>query len=162
MSDFILHSIACVCIDYAEKGNGKNISFPVCSEVSDQGEVVRHVAQCYNCGNVHLVEGFCKSRLQGKDETASLPNIEELELEVPERVGRLLKVNKCPLYVWQAANYIFKFGLFPNCIILSQEEQVESGKEFPSIITKMLVVNDMDKFEIINDKSDPLGIASPA
>lgn len=162
MSDFILHSITCVCVDYVEKGNGRNIVFPVCSEITDAGELVRHVAQCNNCGNVHLVEGVGKSRLQGKDETTSLPNIEELEFEVPERVGRLLKVNKCPLYIWQAANYVFKFGLFPNCIILSQEEQSESGKDFPSIITKMLVVNDVNQFEIVNDKSDPLGIASPS
>lgn len=161
MAEYLLHSIKCLCPNYKNKFEEEIITFPVCSEIDDSGKFIPHPAQCPNCGNVHLVENVGKSILQGKDETTLLPNIEELELEVPDRVGRLLKLNKSPLYIWQAASIIFKHKLFPNCLILSQEEQKESDKEFPVIITKMLVINDEEKFEIVNDKSDPLGIALP-
>lgn len=161
MSDFILHAVTCLCFDLKNRNEEEIVVFPVCSEIDNQGKIVPSVAQCPNCGNVHLIEDLGKTRLQGKDETNLLPNIEELELEVPERVARLLKLNKCPLYVWQAANYIFKFELFPNCIILSQEEQTETNKEVPTVITKMLIINEKEKFEIVSDKSEPFSVTSP-
>lgn len=161
MADFILHSIKCLCLDYKDKFGKDNIVFPVCTEVDDNGNIIPHVAQCPNCGNVHLIEKYGQSRLQGKDETSLLPNIEELEFEIPARVSRLLKLNKSPVHFWLAAKYIFTHKLFPNCLILSQEEQQESDKQYPVVITKMLIINDEDKFEMVNDKSDPLGITTP-
>lgn len=162
MAQFILHNVSCLCMDFKERTEQKDkISFAVCSLFDDEGSFVKHFAQCPNCGNVHYVQEVGKSVLQGKDESTILPNVEELEMMIPERVARLLKVNRNPLYIWQAAAYIFSYKLFPNILILSHEQKKESENQIPKIVTKMLIVDAEDKFQIVVEESDPLQIAQP-
>lgn len=162
MSDFILHAVECLCFDLKSKyDNGEKKYFSVCTEINQHGKFVEHFAQCPSCGNIHWIYGVGKSKLQGKDESISLPKMDELEFEIPERVVRLLKTNFCPIHIWLAATYIFRHKIFPNCLILSQEQQQMEENKIPNVVTKMLMIDGENEFKIVIDTSEPLTIVKP-
>ncbi len=119
--DFIKHSVECVCILPQHQDLFK---FIVLSLIDDKGEVVPSYVQCPNCGNIHKIIEIFQSVKIGKDtqDFPMLPNIEELKLELPEQVRKLLENNKVSLVEWQEAKYIFEHELWGKSIVLKKEQ----------------------------------------
>jgi len=105
--------------------------FVVFSVVDDEDKVKESYAQCNNCGIIHKVTDMCKSTIvKGKEQLASIPNLSDIKLEIPESLSDLLTSYNADITVWQHAQFILRHQKWGTKIIIQREENEEdvSGK----------------------------------
>jgi hypothetical protein len=71
---------------------------------------------------VHKVVDLCKSELTSKEESRSIPAIQDIELSVGPDLASLLKSYDCDLATWEQAEWIVLSKAYDNFVILSKEE----------------------------------------
>jgi hypothetical protein len=142
---YIKHLVECNCIlkifeDVRPVVFHKFVVFSTIQDVT--GDIIPSYAQCNNCLAIHKVVEVGQSQTIKKEELRSLPSIEEIELEIPEKVSAILQKNECELHVWQEARHILEYKLWGKFIVLSKE------KEGSTTLGKALVIHGENMFKI--------------
>ena len=118
------HLIQCHCVLPQFKNSTDPVfhKFVVFSLIDDSDTVQPKFAQCNNCGIVHKIVDICKSELTTKEDSKSIPTIQDIELSIGADLAALLKGYDCDLATWEQAEWIVLSKSFSNLIILSREE----------------------------------------
>ena len=129
----IRHLINCRCIlpQFKNINNPTFHKFIVFSVVDEDDQVIQSHAQCNNCGIIHKVVDICKSEIvKGKEQLASIPNLSDIKLELPDSLVDLLTSYNADITVWQHAQFIIRHQKWGTKIIIQREEEEEevSGK----------------------------------
>jgi len=148
----IKHLIQCHCYLRIYKSEEKTIyhKFPVYSKMNDYGKIISKYAQCNNCQAVHKVYEIEKSEIfSGKDQTESLPSIEDLKYSLPQKIVEILKEYKKDIADYEHAIDIIENSLWGSFIILKRDIINEMYQ------IKYLVINSQDNYqiksEVLND-----------
>jgi len=147
------HLIDCHCILPIYKNSDPVVyhKFAVYSKLDEKtGKVIPKYVNCNNCGITHVVEEFCKSKIQkGKEDITSIRNIYEIEISLPEKLVKFLKQYNSTIDIFEEVEDVFNNKLFPRNIVIKREIIAESYN------LKILNLMSEEKFtvssEILND-----------
>jgi hypothetical protein len=161
---FVKHLLECNCIlpqFKSHAASGKGVipfhRFIVFSELRPDGSVKTSYAQCNNCSAIHKIVEVNKSEYLRREQMSSLPDIEELQDQVPEGMMVLLKKHDCPLPTWQQTEFIFRNKLWGEVIILSRERENPGDQTNPGKwITKYVLVLGDKLWKLYTDTEDDL------
>lgn len=139
------HLIQCHCILPQFKNSDDPVfhKFAVFSIVDDADTVQPKFAQCNNCGVVHKIIDICRSELTIKEESKSLPNIEDIKFSISKDLAGVLESYQCDIATWELAEWIYLNKLWDNWIVLSKEEDADG--EFHG---KRLIFVENERFRI--------------
>ena len=107
----------------------KNVSpvvyhkFAVYSKLDEKtGKVVPKYVNCNNCGITHFVDEFCKSKIQkGKEDMASIRNISEIEIGLPDKLTNFLRQYHPTIDILEEIEDVFNNNTFPKNIVIKRE-----------------------------------------
>lgn len=124
----VKHLIQCHCIlpqfkDAAEPTFHKFIVFSV---IDDSDTVQPKFAQCNNCGVLHKVIDICKSELTTREDSKSLPSIDDIKFSISAELSRVLETYQCDIATWEQAEWIYLTKSWDQWIVLARDED-ESG-----------------------------------
>lgn len=121
----IKHLVQCHCVlpQYKNSVDPVFHQFVVFSIIDDSDTVQPKLAQCNNCGVVHKVIDICKSELTIKEETKSIPSIEDIKFSISSELTRVLESYQCDLATWEQAEWIYLTKSWDQWIILAREEE---------------------------------------
>lgn len=144
--EYVKHMIECQCYlpQYKNIDNPINHRFVVFSELDEQGVVKPSYAACNNCSIVYRVVEVCKAIPAGKESSSFIETIEDIEAQLPEKIGKLLKQNECDLHVWQEAKFIIENELWGRFVVLSKER----NKEYSTVYGKICQILGKDLLKI--------------
>jgi len=137
---YIKHLIECKCIlpQFRKIESPVFHKFIVFSELEEQTALVKSsFVQCPNCGAVHKVTEIGQSEITNKETLLSLPSIEDIELELPDKLIHLLRRHECELPTWQEAKFIIDNEIWGSVVIVSKDRNSDTviGK-FVTILGK--------------------------
>ncbi len=104
------HLVECHCVlpQYKNKTPPIYHKFVVFSVVQDD-QVQPKLAQCNNCGIVHRVVDFCKSEIvHGLEEGKSLRTIDDVRINLPDKLSEFLLVQKVDLPTWEYVEFLIE------------------------------------------------------
>ena len=92
----IKHLIECHCTLRLYTSDNEQIyhKMPVYSKICQKtNNVLEKIVKCNNCNTLHRVYDICKSEIfdPGKDNSFMLNEIDDIDLEIPEKVSKILK-----------------------------------------------------------------------
>lgn len=118
----------------------------VYSKFDTKGKIIEKIISCENCGTLHKVFDVCKSDIvkNGKDENRAAITIEELELQLPDKIIRILEKNKCTIPIYEEIVDAVEKEVSNHNVVISRE--VIEGK----YQVKILNIN-QGKFKIKNE-----------
>ena len=143
------HLIQCHCIlpQYRKRTDPVFHKFVVFS-IIDNDKVEEKIAQCPNCNVVHNIVDLCKSEIvEGKDETSSIVDIDDLKISLPEKLINILESYSVDLPTWEHASFILEEKMWNERIKLTSDETNEKS------ISKFLLFLATDSFKIITESS---------
>jgi hypothetical protein len=119
----------------------------VYSKFDESGKVIEKFTTCENCSTIHKVHDICKSDIVkgGKDDNKSEISIEELELQIPDKLIKILRKNNCIIPIYEEIIDLIENDI-RNCNVVINRELIEG-----SYHVKILNIN-QGKFKIINEK----------
>lgn len=141
----IKHLIQCHCIlpQYKDRKEPLFHQFVVFSVVDESDTCVPKYVQCNNCGVVHKIVDICRSELVvGRDELATVTNIDDISLTIPEDVRHILATYNADLATWENAQFILQNDMWGSHLVLTKDVIDEDTQG------KMLVFNGPRKFNI--------------
>jgi len=98
--------------------------FVVFSELEEETALVKDsFAQCPNCDAIHRVTEVGLSEISNKDTLMSLPTIEDIKLELPDKMVGLLERHDCDLPTWQEVKYILDNSMWGRTVVLAKEHE---------------------------------------
>jgi hypothetical protein len=120
----VKHLIQCHCVlpQFKNRENPVFHKFVVFSVIDDSDTVQPKFAQCNNCGIIHKVTDLCKSELTSKEESKSLPNIQDIKFSLPKDLVGILESYQCDLATWEQAEWICLTKMWDQWIVLAKEE----------------------------------------
>ena len=120
----IKHLVQCHCVLPQFKNNADPAfhKFVVFSIIDDSDTVQPKFAQCNNCGIIHKIVDICKSELTTKEDSVSLPSIDDIKFSLSPELCRVLESYQCDLPTWELAEWIYLNKLWDQWIILTKEE----------------------------------------
>ena len=120
----VKHLIQCHCVlpQFKNRENPVFHKFVVFSVIDDSDTVQPKFAQCNNCGIIHKVTDLCKSELTSKEESKSLPNIQDIKFSLPKDLVGILESYQCDLATWEQAEWICLTKMCDQWIVLAKEE----------------------------------------
>jgi hypothetical protein len=121
---YIKHPIECLCLLPRNSPDDQLFKFIVFSIVDiNTGDIVPSYAQCPNCGNIHKIVETFKSVKIGKDsdQFPLLPNLEEIKLELPDQLRKIMENYKLTLVDYQQAKCILDLELWGDAVVLQRE-----------------------------------------
>lgn len=141
----IKHLVQCHCVlpQFKDRSDPIFHKFTVFSIIDDSDTVQPKFSQCNNCGVIHKIVDICKSELTSKEESRSIPNIEDIKFSLSSDLSRVLDSYQCDLATWEQAEWIFLNKLWDRWILLSRDED-EQGE----IHGKRLIFSDEGRFRI--------------
>lgn len=119
------HLIQCRCVlpQYRHMTNPIFHQIVVFSTVDDHDNVVPKVIECPNCGCLHKVTEIGKSTVvAGREDLTSGITKDDLRVNLPENITRILEQYNCDLPTWEEVQFILENGLWGREILLKQEE----------------------------------------
>ena len=141
----IKHLIQCHCIlpQYKDRKDPVFHQFVVFSVVDDSDTCVPKYVQCNNCGIVHKVVDICRSELVvGREELATVANIDDISLTMPEDVRKVLETYDADIATWEHAQFILQNDVWGSHLVLTKDALDEDTQG------KILVFNGPGKFKI--------------
>jgi len=141
----IKHLIQCHCIlpQYKERKEPLFHQFVVFSVVDESDTCIPKYVQCNNCGVVHKVVDICRSELVvGRDELATVTNIDDISLTIPEDIRNILATYKADIATWENAQFILQNDIWGSHLVLTKDVLDDDTQG------KMLVFNGPNKFNI--------------
>lgn len=126
--EYIKHLVSCKCILPQFKNSSPVIyhRFIAFSELDEYGLIIPSYAQCTNCGSIHKIIEVGKSSIINKEEMKSLPTIEDIKLNIPERLANVLIQSDVPLSTWQEVQFILENKLWGRMVVLAKEREEDS------------------------------------
>jgi len=120
----IKHLIQCHCVlpQFKDRSDPVFHKFTVFSIIDESDTVQPKFSQCNNCGVVHRVVDICKSELTSKEESKSIPNIDDIKFSLSPDLSRVLESYQCDLATWEQAEWIFLNKVWDQWIVLSRDE----------------------------------------
>lgn len=101
----IKHLVECHCTLPLYKGMQDIIyhKILVYSKFNSNEKIVEKIVNCENCGLIHKVFDICRSNIvkDGNEENNSSVTIEELELEIPDKLINILRNNNCTIPIYE-------------------------------------------------------------
>lgn len=102
------HLIQCHCVlpQYRNANPAIFHKFVVFSLVED--DVVKEkIVQCNNCGVLHRIVDHCKSEIiHGKDSSSAVRTVEDVELNIPEKLAAYLKSQQVDIATWEQVEWV--------------------------------------------------------
>ncbi len=141
----VRHLIECHCVlpQYRRRDTPLFHKFPVFSIVGDGDHTQEKIVQCENCGTIHRVYDICRSEiLPGKDESRAVLMIEDIKLNLPDKISNILESYDCDISVWEHVDFIMENESWGEEIVLKKETQEESTS------LKILQINGSEKIRI--------------
>ena len=117
------HAVKCRCIlpQFKKRKNPIFHEFVVFSKVVD-GQFVETFEQCNNCGIVHKVHDFCKSKIiDAKESIRSARSISDVSLGLSDDIVSLLKSSNADLATYKEVEFIIEHKIYNKKIILEKE-----------------------------------------
>lgn len=154
--EYIKHLVECKCVLQQFKHLPEPLwhSFVVFSEIDDLGNIVPSFAQCNNCLVIHRVTEVGTSTILNKESLVSLPTIEELSSEIPEKLVSTISKYDCPLTTYQELSFIFKHKLWGKIVILVKEVITENGTSITSGKYVQILGDTLWKISSFEDKRE--------
>jgi hypothetical protein len=157
-ADYITHLIECNCFirQFKNSTNPPSHKFIVFSELDESANVKPSYAKCNNCGAVRRITEICVSQAAPSmnEDSRSLETIDDIRLELPQNLIKILEKHECELHTWQEARFILKAGLFGRFVVLSKERTKED-----LVIGKTCQILGNDLYKIENFERDERGIS---
>lgn len=130
MPESIKHLVECNCIlkqfeDYDPPVFHKFIVFSI---INDDGSIKPCFAKCNNCGGIHKVTEVGSSQKLKRESNPTIPTIEEIKTNLPEKLVELLVVYNLELPTWQEIKFVIENEKWGRPIILQKEE--EQGERY--------------------------------
>lgn len=128
----VKHLVACRCIlpTMKNRPNAPVHKFIVFS-IQQDDKVIEKMVTCNNCGIVHKVFEVCKSEIiHNLEGTNSSLTIEDLSVQLPETVVKLLSSYEKDLPDYEHVKFMLDENKIGNFVVLTQEfnEGRKSGK----------------------------------
>jgi hypothetical protein len=150
----IKHLIECHCTLKLYEGKEDHVyhKFPVYSKFDNKGRVIEKIAQCNNCKTLHKVYDICKSDIirSGKDSNNSSLSIDDLALQLPDKIVNVLKNYQCDISTWEHVFDIIESEAWDQKVVLARE--IIEG----TYHTKVMIIQNESKIKIetkvINDE----------
>ena len=150
----IKHLIECHCtLKIYDRGediqNHIFHKFAVYSKLKkDENKIVEKIAQCNNCGTLHKVFDICKSELveRGKDDSNSIIDVEDIKVQLSEKVVKILERYKVDIATWEQALDVYEEKSWGSNIIVSRQ----LIDQFYHV--KILQLYENDKIKILSEK----------
>ena len=121
----IKHIIECHCTLKIYQGEENHLyhKFPVYSKFDSKGFVVEKIVACNNCGTLHRITDICKSEILpgGKDTNKSQVDIEDIELQIPEKISKILKKYECDVSTWEHVLDLYDDESWGSVVVLTRE-----------------------------------------
>jgi hypothetical protein len=95
--------------------------FIVFSTFDENGEIVPSFVACNNCGIVHKVIEVCTSTILEKDNVLGLVALDDVKMNLPEKLISILEKSECNLPTYQEVAFILENKLWNTNVILSKE-----------------------------------------
>jgi len=149
MNSYIKHLVECNCILPQFKRVNPPIfhKFIVFSEIESKTEkFLPSYVKCNNCGAVHRVYEVSKSEITKNEDTKGIISIEEIKLELPDKLCLILEKYECSLPTWQEVSFILTNNLWGKEIILAKE--IEETKEKKRMLITTLLIAGKTLFKI--------------
>ena len=139
------HLIQCHCVlpQYRNLKDPIFHKFVVFSKTDESGEAIVRLSKCNNCGVVHKITDFCKSEItHGLDESFGIASVDDLRINMPEKICEVLDNHKCDISTWEQIDSIMENEEWGSHSVISK--QTANGST--QILT--LVVKSRDSFKI--------------
>ena len=149
----IKHLIQCHCVLPQYRNASPQIfhKFVVFSLVEDD-QVKEKIVQCNNCGVLHRILDHCRSEiLFGKEESASIRTVEDIELSIPERLAAYLKSQNIDIATWEQVEWLVE-GAQESEVVIRRDEQ--GGRTNLKILTIKKDGTFRTRNEIISDSTE--------
>jgi hypothetical protein len=149
----IKHLIQCHCVLPQYRGVNPPLfhKFVVFSLVEDD-QMREKISQCNNCGVLHRVFDHCRSEiLFGKDASASVRTVEDVEIALPERLAAYLKSQNIDLSTWEQVEWLVENSQESELVIRRDEQ---AGKTNLKILTIKKDGSFRTRNEIISDMTE--------
>lgn len=149
---YIKHLVECKCVllQYKNLDPVPYHKFIVFSELEEVTAMVKpSFAQCPNCGAVHRVTEIGQSEITAKDNSRAVPTIDDIEMELPNKMIKLLQRHDCDLPTWQEAKFIIENQLWGSSMIISKEHESETvvGKIVTILNREIYKLETFERFE---------------
>jgi hypothetical protein len=119
----IKHLIECHCIlqQYKKRADPLYHKFTVYSKIKDDKVELKY-AQCNNCGIVHKVYDICRSEIvTGKEDHNVGLTIEEMSIQLSDKLSNLLSVNNCDYATWEHVLDIIESSRWNESVVIKRE-----------------------------------------
>jgi hypothetical protein len=148
------HLITCRCIlqQFKSQNNPPFHKFVVFSVINTENDEVQvKLSQCNNCGIVHKVTDICKSEILSKDSISSLTTIDDIKVNLPEKLLSVLDRYEIDLPSWEHINFIIENESWGECEVLSSDniDDVVQGKYIVFYGKNLFKIEQYTKEEII-------------
>lgn len=146
-SEYVKHLVECNCTlpQYVDIEPVVFHKFVVFSELEDEtASLIPSVVQCNCCGAIHKVTEVATSTLLRKESSHLLDSIDDIELELSEKLSSILVRYEVELHVWQEAKFIITHELWGRFVVLVKEYEGDS------LLGKALVIFGDNLFKIEN------------
>lgn len=120
---FEKHLVECQCVlpQFKHSEPPRWHKFIVLSEIDEKGDVIPRFSQCNNCGIIHKVTEIGISSILKRESMPSLPTIEDLQMNLPEKLAAILNKFQCELPTYQEALFILEHQLWGKAVLLTKE-----------------------------------------
>ena len=148
----VKHLLECHCTLKIYEKKDKNLDnhlfhkFPVYSKYDNKtGKFIEKIAQCNNCQTLHRVIDVCKSEIipGGKDKDMTLTTIEDMELQLPNKLYNFLVGQNTDITAFEHALDIIDNEYWGSQIVIARE-LIDLKYHI-----KVLEINGENKFKII-------------
>lgn len=147
MPEYVKHLIECKCIlpQFRKMPIPPFHKFVVFSELEEEtADLKQSWVQCPSCNAVHRVYEVGLSEILNKDEMRSLPTIEDIRMELPDKMCGLLDRHDCDLHIWQEVKFIMEHKLWGRPVILAKEY------DGPRVVGKYVVILAREIYKLEN------------
>jgi len=139
------HLIQCHCVlpQYRNLKDPIFHKFVVFSRSDESGEIIEKLSKCNNCGVIHKITDFCKSEIaHGAESNFGIPTIEDIRINIPEKVCNILDKHKCDISTWEKIDDIFENEEWESQTVLSRQT-IDSSTQ-----VVVLIIKSKERFKI--------------
>jgi hypothetical protein len=121
----VKHLIECHCIlpQFKKRQTPVYHKFTVYSKFDDDtGNVIEKYEQCNNCGIVHKITDLCTSEIiTGKDNLDIGLTIEDMSLQLDDKISNILNVNNCDKATWEQVIDILENEIWEERVVIKRD-----------------------------------------
>ena len=139
------HLIQCHCVlpQFRKRENPVFHKFVVFSPTDSEGNVIPKIVKCNNCGVLHKVIDFCKSKIiYGVDESFAVIDIKDISPQIPENIRGILESHKCDVSTWEQVDNVIQSREWEKPVVVAKKSIAGSTQ------VKILFIDENLKYRI--------------